>query len=62
MVLHINTFSKKSCANKFLKTKIARIIVHVFNLVEEFVFATNRVHEIRGPQCHVFKIICEITV
>ncbi len=34
----------------------------VFNPAEELVFAADRVHEIGGTQCHVFKIIYGVTV
>ncbi len=42
-------FSSNDVAHKFLKTKVARKMVHVFNPVEELVFAANKVHEIGGP-------------
>jgi hypothetical protein len=37
-------------------------VVLVFNLAEELVFVVDRVHEIGGTQCHVFKIIYGVTV
>jgi hypothetical protein len=37
-------------------------VVPVFNPAEELVFAADRVHEIGGTQCHVFKIIYGVTV
>jgi hypothetical protein len=42
IMLHIGTFSKRWCVDKFLKTKVVKRVVLVFNLAEELVFCCRQ--------------------